>query len=333
MEHWTTADGGITQVFAVRNPSEPADGKQRTVVVVIPGNPGIAEFYAPFCEALYNNAALEVDVICIAYPGHSHTDHISSTGAAGATHSIVQSWNSVLGQSTASSHKASSNYIKTSNSPLSLTDQIAHKVAILDLIISCYPTGTRFALCGHSIGGYMALNLLRMRPDVNIVKAIFLFPTLKYIADTANGRVVKNLVMPGVRHAIAFLLLVLRPILTVIPAVFYSIVALFTGMTGEHLKTTCEKLLHSSSGFHATTLAYYEMLEVKELDTETIAKNHDKLTFYYGPTDRWADASHYYDLKLRFPDIHAFLCDDGITHDFVINYSETMARKVVQWIY
>ncbi|KAJ3082027.1 hypothetical protein HDU99_003855, partial [Rhizoclosmatium hyalinum] len=104
------------------------------------------------------------------------------------------------------------------------------------------------------------------------------------------------------------------------------------GMTGAALETTVENLLHHQPGFHALTLGDWEMKQVLELDEETVERNHDKLVLYYGPKDKWADESHFKDMKNRFPDIQAILCTDNVQHDFVIHSSEQMARKVVQWI-
>ncbi|KAJ3296043.1 hypothetical protein HDU79_007666 [Rhizoclosmatium sp. JEL0117] len=322
-ETWQLPNGAYSRVFICRDHSTKAKAVgPKTVFIVIPGNPGVLEYYEPFAESVFNNAhrihpTLNLDVIALQHVGHSRPDFAASDKSKP---SIINSWNTFFNPS-------------KEPRPLSLDQQIHHKLIMFDHIRSLYPKDTRFILTGHSIGCFMTLSVLRQRPNVdNLVKVILLFPTIKEIANTPNGKVIQWVATWGVRHTIAFIVMILRPILMFFPIVFYSIVALFSGMTGAALETTVENLLHHQPGFHALTLGDWEMKQVLELDEETVERNHDKLVLYYGPKDKWADESHFKDMKNRFPDIQAILCTDNVQHDFVIHSSEQMARKVVQWI-
>ncbi|KAJ3388206.1 hypothetical protein HDU84_000205 [Entophlyctis sp. JEL0112] len=338
-QHWTLRGGAITKVFVVAHPSDAGSGRRgavssssatpKTVCVVIPGNPGIVEYYAPFSENLFNAVSasrpdLDLEVVALQNPGHSLSDHNHTDADVGADSSsdlrIIASWNKVL-------HNAAG-----STDPLTLEDQIEHKIAVFDHIRSLYPTNTRFIVAGHSIGAYMTLNLVKRRADANIVQSIYLFPTLTHIAKSKNGQVVSILALPGIRHLLAAIVFLLRPIMSIFPVALYAIVSLFTGIRGSHLAVTCEELVHHVSGFHALTLGHHEMRQVTLLDEETIEKNLDRMVFYYGPEDKWADRGYFEALKRRFPDARAYLCEDSIPHDFVIERSEAMARKVAMWL-
>jgi pimeloyl-ACP methyl ester carboxylesterase len=72
----------------------------------------------------------------------------------------------------------------------SLEEQVENKIAILDRLREIYPAGTRFILAGHSMGSWLALRVLKARPN-DIERVFALFPTIDKIADTPNGRKLK----------------------------------------------------------------------------------------------------------------------------------------------
>ncbi|KAJ3332603.1 Anaphase-promoting complex subunit 4 [Blyttiomyces sp. JEL0837] len=178
----------------------------------------------------------------------------------------------------------------------------------------------------------MALKVLRARPNYNIVKCICLFPTLQHIADTPKGRVVTHLTKPGIRHAAATLILLLRLLFFFTPQLFVALVSSITKQQDKDLMTTVDKLLHPGPVLHATTLGAWEMIGVKELDVEVIEKNLDKMVFYYGATDDWAPMSHVQEMKERFPTAKVFVCEEGMPHSFVLGHSHTMAKKFIQML-
>ncbi|KAJ3261466.1 hypothetical protein HDU77_000839 [Chytriomyces hyalinus] len=315
IEHFSTSGGCSTAAHVVRSESDSSSVAPKTVFVMIPGNPGVVEYYSDFANALFNavkrsDSAANFDVISLSHPGHSFLDHGDSE--------VLSSWNKYFGTFPA-------------DNPLNLRQQMDHKICLFDHIVSLYPAETRFILAGHSIGSYMALEVLKARSD-RISQVVLLFPTITEIAASKKGQIVSKITLPGVRHTVSAILFALRPFLAFFPVVLYGLVALFTGMTGDPLTVTVERLLHHNSGLHALTLGAWEMKQVLDLDAETISNNLDKLVLYYGPEDGWADETYYRQIKERFPGIKALLCEDGVTHDFVVGYSEIMARKVAQWL-
>ncbi len=78
-------------------------------------------------------------------------------------------------------------------------------------------------------------------------------------------------------------------------------------------------------------MAACEMDDVTELDgsiIQTIEDNLDKITFYYGATDKWAPTQFYHSMKSRFPNGDIRLCGNGFAHDFVVDSSEDVAELV-----
>ena len=82
---------------------------------------------------------------------------------------------------------------------------------------------------------------------------------------------------------------------------------------------------------NALFLASSEMEHINELDdnmVETIQRNVDKITFYYGADDKWAPIDFYKEMKERFPNGDIRLCGHGFPHDFVVDSSEGVAGLV-----
>ncbi|XP_078133330.1 lipid droplet-associated hydrolase isoform X3 [Sander vitreus] len=67
-----------------------------------------------------------------------------------------------------------------------LNGQIEHKLSFLRQHV---PRGTSLVLVGHSIGCYIILNMMKRNPELKIIKAIALFPTIERMAQTPQGKV------------------------------------------------------------------------------------------------------------------------------------------------
>ncbi|RKO89069.1 hypothetical protein BDK51DRAFT_15729, partial [Blyttiomyces helicus] len=256
------------------------------------GNPGVIDYYEKFLKTVYDACGGALDII-----GVQHLGHVKSVDHA-PTHN--------------------------------LQDQISHKIAVLDALRERYPPRTRFIIAGHSIGAYIALQVLRARPAHGIAKVYALFPTLHSIADTPNGRTLQYLMLPGIRHVSAGTVGVLS---TVLPrTAFRTVVATCTGQSESELDITCGQLLQYPLHSPALLLGAYEMAQVKELDVETVQTHQDKLVMYYGRTDKWCPLDHHEKMKSLVPDAEIYLCDRGLQHAFVLGGSEAMGEIVSTWI-
>lgn len=129
-------------------------GHPPTVVLLfIPGNPGLLDFYLPFLNALYQKDTTNtLAILALGHIGHSPV--ISAPQSIDAC---------------------------------SLASQVESVARALDALKLEYGGTAKFALVGHSIGAWISLQVLKSRPAD--VSAIFLlFPTISNIANTPNGK-------------------------------------------------------------------------------------------------------------------------------------------------
>jgi len=161
-------------------PAPPAAHVPTTIyhIYFIPGNPGLISYYTTFLGLL-------------------HKQLNSPTSSTLPKNCIsVQ----IYGESLGGFELA--NTTSRRSTPLSLQSQTAHVESRLSkyctaILPSTFPSSSqplpRIILIGHSVGAYIALEVLRRRLRVsdslhkNIVSAILLFPTVTHIAASPNG--------------------------------------------------------------------------------------------------------------------------------------------------
>ncbi|TPX64733.1 hypothetical protein SpCBS45565_g05654 [Spizellomyces sp. 'palustris'] len=266
----------------------------RLVVVVVPGNPGVIDYYETFLNVIYECCNEMVDIIGVQHLGHSSAvDHDRN---------------------------------------FSVKDQVNHKIALLDLITEKYGKDMKIVLMGHSFGAWVSVQMLKARPDANMVKIFALFPTLHSIAATPKGRRISYLTLPVVRSIPPLFVSFLRTLTYFTPKLFPRLISTFSGQTGTDLTITCGKLLHYRTVLNTLYLASHEMREIKDLDEETVEKNIEKFVFYYGTKDEWCPVWHWEQMSAKFPKAEIHLCRDELPHAFVLGYSDIMGRKVAQWL-
>ncbi|KAI8902663.1 hypothetical protein BC833DRAFT_520839 [Globomyces pollinis-pini] len=266
----------------------------RNVLLMIPGNPGIAEYYLPFLTTVKSQLGPKLDIIAVSYPGFTANDHVL----------------------------------------LSLKEQVDHKIALLDLLIDIYPDNTRFFIAGHSVGAYMAHQILKARPYSNITRVISLFPTLHSMAVTPRANQVAPLTNAFVRSCLVLIVFWL----SFLPSAFLLPIAeLVDGQGGEDkrriLRLTVQKYLHSNVLNSALFLANNEFKLIKELDKKAIDSHQERYIMYYSKTDGWTPLEDHYELiKKEFPKVDLHLCEHDTDHAFVVSDSERMGHKVVEWL-
>lgn len=145
----------------------PAQNSVNIIYVLIPGNPGVIDYYYEFMETIYHENEKKIDIIGIEHAGHSPGDH-------------------------------------NDGSFFDIEDQIEHKISLLDHLKQTSPD-SHFVLAGHSVGAYICLQILKRRPDFKVRQTHLLLPTVKYIGDTPNGRKLKPLFYDVTRNTVGFL--------------------------------------------------------------------------------------------------------------------------------
>ncbi|XP_014878839.1 lipid droplet-associated hydrolase isoform X1 [Poecilia latipinna] len=131
---------------------------EKVLLLLIPGNPGVVGFYESFMRTLHG--LLGRPVWAVSHAGHCappDSMDLVEDGAAAARQDVF-----------------------------GLDGQIRHKLAFIQDRV---PRGTRLVLVGHSIGCYMILEMMRRSPELEVLKAVLLFPTIERMAQSPQGKV------------------------------------------------------------------------------------------------------------------------------------------------
>ncbi|KAI8918453.1 hypothetical protein DFJ77DRAFT_508698 [Powellomyces hirtus] len=289
-EEWTIG-GERTEILQIRHSKSE---RSKAVVLMIPGNPGVIDYYENFLKTLHTECNGEISIV-----GTQH-----------------------LGHSAAVVHKK--NY--------AVSDQVAHKIALLGEIERRYGKDMPIVVIGHSFGCWVAVQLLNARPDANIVKVVALFPTLHSMATSPQGQIIQYAALPVLRIVPALFISLLR-LLIPSPTYFRSVVRFFaSNQSPQDLTATVDKLLHFRTVHNTLYLAHHEMTQIVKWKPEDLKPHIDKFTFYYGATDRWVPLFHAQLTKDEFPDADVHVCRDDLPHAFVMGYADVMGRKTAEWI-
>ncbi|KAG1169127.1 hypothetical protein G6F71_008639 [Rhizopus microsporus] len=271
----------------------------KTVLFFIPGNPGLVEYYAPFLDNIYQNLQSPLlEIIGVSHKGHSVNYHADTA---------------------------------RDKTLYSFEDQIQHKIDCLDTLIKENGPETKFILIAHSIGSYIAAEMLKKRPNHGISRIIALFPALQNIAVTPNGVVISKVINWTPISAVGAAGSLIS---WLAPPVREFLVKTITRQSGNGLNVTAHQLLHSSVLMNTITMARYEMETVKDLDHDFYQQHLEKFVIYYSENDKWAPKEHYDYMIKHFPkgDIH--LCKLSLPHAFCLepDHVDYMAKLAASWI-
>jgi pimeloyl-ACP methyl ester carboxylesterase len=222
--------------------------------------------------------------------------------------------------------------------PLSLQEQIANKVRIIDTIISSAPFSSftqdkpKLVVMGHSVGAYMALQVLKQRPQ-NVDKLFLLFPTISHIGQGSPfGRLSAILTsLPGSARVAASLITLLRLILPI--PLLALLVRLGHTLPGTSLSTTLAKFFNPASVLSFSHLAKYEFREIKDLDVDTVTKYAKRITAYYAVHDRWVPhfAREQIIRIINQNGGDAIICNEGFPHAFSLGIPPFLYAYLSSW--
>lgn len=203
-----------------------------------------------------------------------------------------------------------------------LAGQYSHKVEFIEKYTT--PT-TKIHLLGHSVGAWIALEMLKdFRVKSRIKSVQLLFPTIQRMADTPNGKFFNKIA----RRIMPLILMVLWLLNTIAPMWFYKTAvkyySFFKGYDSQ-FQDTIVKYAYSSYTVAEKNLfmAFDELDRITDLDSQTLGLNSDKITIVYNEKDGWAPG-------WLFDEIHGFFPPDRIhkvkyEHAFVLKNSSEMA--------
>ncbi|CAH1772983.1 unnamed protein product [Owenia fusiformis] len=268
-----------------------------SLVLIIPGNPGVPDFYAEYMEIIYKGLGEKVPVWAVAHAGH------------------VPAPKQYKGQ-----------YDPVGN-PFTLEGQTQHKVAFIQEHI---PKNLNLVLIGHSIGCQIIIEIMKRLPKWNIIKSYLLFPTIERMAVSPQGQYAT----PLLRYA-RWLAYPLTLAASYLPkSLQEGIIRKY--MSQRNVPECTIKgalcLFDAACQQNSMYMANDEMQLVREPDLQGIRENLDKILFYYGLTDHWCPVEYYHDMKKIFPQGNIILCEKGYEHAFVLESSVGMAELTIEWL-
>lgn len=296
--------------------------KRNPVIVIIPGNPGVIEFYEKFAIEL--NETTGYDVIGLSHTGHLFDDRI---------------------------HR---HYWK----PSDVYGQINDKVKFIENYFMCTDNDRKnngeppeIFFIGHSFGCYCTLeilSLLNKEVKSQVKQAFLMFPMIERMSETPSG---KNLNV--VTKFLMWLVLLTTYLITFLPRfVSAFLVKMLWANRIPDLHNDLDKVVVDMSQTFSCShgcfhLGRNELQIVKNLNTNAISQNYELLTFYYGTIDRWAPVDFYHDMKYYVDELHTQAgkkashrrvkldeCQPPLEHGFVIFKKQTMiiSKMIAEWI-
>ncbi|KAJ5199103.1 Protein of unknown function DUF2305 [Penicillium cf. griseofulvum] len=315
---------------------------QKTTIFFISGNPGLIGYYHPFLSLL--SKYLED-------PKEEHSLNSPSFQIYGCS----------LGGFEIDEDQPSPSPSPNNGIDLDLEDQICFVQGKLAALMgdeangnSTADSGTRqkVILIGHSVGAYIAMEILRRHREAkpesafDIVGGAMLFPTVKDIAASPSGQKLTTLlsIIPRLAVVVSFFA---RLLTFLLPAsLLQSVIRLVMGDPPVHaLDTTCDFLKSQRGVRQALYMAADEMRTITSdkwsddvWGAASAREPITKLFFYFGHNDHWvADQTRDEIVAVRGqkggqagPTM--VVCEEGLPHAFCLKHSDVMARKVAGMI-
>ncbi|OOQ89097.1 hypothetical protein PEBR_10614 [Penicillium brasilianum] len=339
-----------------------------TTVFFISGNPGLIGYYHPFLSLLGEYLA-------------NSRDQSSTQNGLKKTDSSLQIYGCSLGGfevdcETVSPATTTGNASRDGRSKLyDLEDQIVFVHDNLNTLMrqnasSANDTSTSTArrkviLMGHSVGAYIAMEVLRRHREANpesqsdnrytvdfdIIGGVMLFPTVKDIAHSPSGQKLTTVLslIPHLDLVVSFFARILTTILPT-PAL-KALVKLVMHNPPAHALDATTSFLKSAGGVRqALHMAADEMRTITSDkwtdDVWGVAHAREPLTrlfFYFGRNDHWvAEKTRDEIVAVRGGKNgdeegeglgpRMFVCEEGLPHAFCLKHSDVMARKVAGMI-
>ncbi|EGF99132.1 Hypothetical protein MELLADRAFT_112941 [Melampsora larici-populina 98AG31] len=358
---WSTS---LSETFSFgTKPNQIDDLKTSTnppevLIILIPGNPGLVEFYDEFLNNLYENLSsknISNQIVCVGHLGHS----------------LNQS-NSDL------RYLKNFNLFSEQDGYANLKDQIRYHQDFVERIGGLVDLEkTKVVLIGHSVGAHIAAKVLEKHPK--IVHHLYgLFPTLSQIGSTGNGKSMSPMFWPislPILHCVQLLLSLILP-----RGILLSLVNLITligkpkseriALSINNLNTATQLVINSNTVAAALIMARWEMKEILEIDERFIKTYRQKISLYWTEEgkDLWVNEEEIVKLQnlldsslndekkqigidqdegnvegtegRALPRVGLLggqrwersTVSEGIPHGFCLEYNEIMAEKCASWI-
>ncbi|KAF7156053.1 hypothetical protein CNMCM5623_009195 [Aspergillus felis] len=309
----------------------------RVTIFMISGNPGLIGYYHTFLSLL--------------------ADKLGSRGAQIQSCSHVREFQ-IYGHSLGGFELDQPENLDAGKRLFDLEDQICYAQGKLDGFLTGAETKQKVILVGHSVGAYIAMEILRRhrersdakagagaaKADFDIVGGIMLFPTVVDIAKSPSGQKLTRLLyfIPQLALVVGFLARVLA---TLLPgALLRGLIKVVMGSPPDSAVETTAAFIQSKRGVRqALHMAADEMRTITSdkwgddvWGVSTANEPLTRLSFYFGRNDHWvAERTRDEIIELRGrieggPTMS--VCELGLPHAFCIRHNDIMAEKVADMI-
>ncbi|KAG0590140.1 hypothetical protein KC19_1G075300 [Ceratodon purpureus] len=248
-------------------------------VFFVPGNPGVVAYYKEFVEALFDYLDGQASVTAI-----SHIAHVSKDWEFGKK--------------------------------FALQDQINHKVQFVRDRLLIEAPEVPLLLVGHSIGAYIALEILKKFPSqVQHVIGLYPFVTLNKHSNFQSilGKVATSPILCTIISTFAGLVGRLPKDLARV------LVKVLLGRVWDPLAidVTCRYMLQKNV---VDNFLYMGRTEFASLSTEAdwsfLKENQNKTSFLFGIDDHWGPLSLLDEISKKVPELHVATEREGHLHAF-----------------
>ena len=282
--------------FYPRYTETSTDSKSEFKIVIVPGNPGNADFYQEFAYHLFVLTQRRNAVSVISHAGHSPP--VKKIGDSGY---------------------------------FSLSDQVDHKLAYLALESH---RDANIVLIGHSMGCYVIQEMLKLLPPGRVIKSFFLFPTIERMVFSPNGKFFVSRIGRLTHFMLYYLTFFLHYCLP--KSLTKAILSVrFRNCSPERrnlLSNSALGILNPTSISNILQLSMEEIEVIFTRDNEFYQNHIGNIVLYYGRTDGWVPLRFHNDMLRDYPDSKTYLCQQGITHAFVFSGPIRMAEWVFDHI-
>ena len=270
-------------------------------VCVLPGNPGVAEYYADFVEALQLELGPSASV-CGKSAAHQCAVNQSLTPAFCALPAV-----GLLG------HSRVPLYART----FDLEEQVAHVVRFVDELTAEEGNAAPLVLVGHSIGAWLALRALRERPDrVQCVTGLYPF-----LMNNSASRLQRVLAAAVKLRPLVWLVAQLTSLLAILPvrwrrALLGPVLRGVGGLGDTAVDITCD-WLRAASVHNTCTLGAAEFAALAaEPDYASLRQFAARVSLFYGGVeDIWGPPHHAEAVRRNAPGL-SVTEDDTFGHMF-----------------
>jgi pimeloyl-ACP methyl ester carboxylesterase len=273
-------------------------GKEKTeediMLVIVPGNPGIVEFYIEFMNCLHE--MMNYSVLAVSHAGHVSTEFFDN------------------------------------HQQHSLQDQVNHKIEYLQMVLNGdvenvnANRGTKFILLGHSIGSYIALKIKSFMPD-SVIGVVNLMPTIRNLYDGLSPHI-KIAIQPGIRHMLGYGIKALPNAL-----IDFLVEQGLHSKVHKSVRDMLKGKVNSWVLWNVFYMAYTESQEIINVDPdvqEVIQNYPEEMIFLYSPIDAYTPSRYIVDLIKSAPSTVTVQMteNDQVEHAFVLVHSREVAEQI-----